>query len=135
MLRAASVGLGWWSDEVAKAVAGKSERLSIVACTSRNPEKRHAFATSFGARPLASYDEVLADGEIDAVLLTTPHSLHAEHVTAAARAGQHVFGGKPFTLTAASGRQAAAACRRAGLVLACGPRRRLVLGARGLKRT
>src|SRR5262245_42945672 len=103
MLRAASVGLGWWSDELAKSVAGKSDRLKIVACTSRSPEKRTAFAAAFGARPLASYDEVLSDGEIDAVLLTTPHSLHADHVTAAARAGKHVFVEKPFTLTAASG--------------------------------
>src|SRR5260221_5547327 len=134
MLRAASVGLGWWADELAKAVAGKAERLSIVACTSRSAERRHAFATSFGARPLASYDEVLADGEIDAVLLTTPHSLHAEHVTAAARAGKHVFVEKPFTLTAASGRKAAAACGRAGVVLAVGHNRRFLPGARALKR-
>jgi predicted dehydrogenase len=134
MLRAASVGLGWWSDELAKAVAGKSDRLKIVACTSRSPEKRTAFAATFGARPIASYDEVLADGEVDAVLLTTPHSLHAEHVTAAARADKHVFVEKPFTLTAASGRKAAAACGRAGVVLAVGHNRRFLPAARALKR-
>src|SRR5436305_9394909 len=133
MLRVASVGLGWWSDELAKSVAGKSARLRIVACTSRSPEKRHIFAERFGARPLAGYDDVLADAAIDAVLLTTPHSLHAEHVIAAARAGKHVFVEKPFTLTAASGRRAATTCARAGVVLAVGHNRRFLPAARALK--
>jgi predicted dehydrogenase len=134
MLRAASVGLGWWSDELAKAIAGTSERIKIVACTSRSPEKRRAFSEAFGARPLGSYEEVLGDPEIDAVLLTTPHSLHAEHVIAAARAGKHTFVEKPFTLTAASGRKAAAACARAGVVLAVGHNRRFLPAAQALKR-
>ena len=79
VLRVASVGLGWWSDELAKAVAGRSDRLRIVACTSRSAEKREAFAQRFGARAMADYEEVLAAADVDAVLLTTPHSLHAGH--------------------------------------------------------
>jgi len=134
MLRVASVGLGWWSDELARAVVGRSDRLRIVACASRSPEKRHAFAEQFGARPVDRYEDVLAESEIDAVLLTTPHSLHAEHILAAARAKKHVFVEKPFTLTAASGRKAASACRRSGVVLAIGHNRRFLPGARTLKR-
>jgi predicted dehydrogenase len=134
MLRVASVGLGWWSDELAKAVHGKSERLRIVACASRTPAKRAAFAEKYGARPFDRYEDVLADNDIDGVLLTTPHSLHADHVVAAARAKKHVFVEKPFTLTAASGRKAAASCHRAGIVLAVGHNRRFLPGARALKR-
>jgi predicted dehydrogenase len=133
VLRVASVGLGWWSDELAKAGAGRSDRLRIVACTSRSAEKREAFAQRFGARAMADYEEVLAAADVDGVLLTTPHSLHAGHVAAAAQAGKHVFVEKPFTLTAASGRKAAAACRRAGIVLAVGHNRRFLPGARAVK--
>ena len=133
MLRAASIGLGWWSDELAGAIQGKSDQLRIVTCHSRSPEKRAAFAAKFGTAQHESYDAVLADPEVEAVILTTPHSLHAEHVTRAAGAGKHVFVEKPYTLTADSGRRAAAACEAAGVVLAVGHNRRFSAGAQALK--
>jgi predicted dehydrogenase len=133
VLRAASVGLGWWSDELAKAIHGKGEKLRIVACCSRSAEKRAAFAKTFSARPIETYEAVLRDEEIDAVLLTTPHSLHAEHVSAAAAAGKHVFVEKPFTLTARSAAAAVAACGAHGVVLAVGHNRRFAPAAAALK--
>ena len=133
MLRAASIGLGWWSDELAGAIQGRSERIGIVTCYSRSPEKRAAFADKFGTAQHESYAAVLADPNIDAVILTTPHSLHAEHVSMAAEAGKHVFVEKPFTLTAESGRRAAAACETAGVVLAVGQNRRFSAAAQALK--
>jgi predicted dehydrogenase len=124
MLRAASVGLGWWSDELAKAIQGKSDVIQIVTCYSRSPDKRSTFARKFGTDTHDSFEAVLADPNIDAVLLTTPHSQHASHVAAAAAAGKHVFVEKPLALTSASALAAAAACERAGLVLAVGHNRR-----------
>ena len=132
-VRAASVGLGWWSDELAKSLTPPSEKIRIAACTSRSAEKRDAFQSRFGARPLDSYEQVLADPDIDAVILTTPHSLHGEHVRMAARSGKNVFVEKPFTLDAADGRSAAEACRAAGVVLAVGHNRRFSSGAQWLK--
>jgi predicted dehydrogenase len=67
------------------------------------------------------------------VILTTPHSLHAEHVMQAAKAGKHVFVEKPFTLTAESGERAAAACREAGVVLAVGHNRRFSAAGQVIK--
>lgn len=134
MLRAASIGLGWWSDELAKSVQGKSQEIRIVTCWSRTAEKRAGFAEKYDVRQHDSYAGVLADPEVDAVLLTTPHSLHAEHVIQAAKAGKHVFVEKPFTLTAESGRAAAAACIAAGTVLAVGHNRRFSAVAQTLKR-
>ncbi len=133
MLRAASIGLGWWSDELAGAVQGKSDALRIVACYSRSAAKRALFAKKFATATHDSLDALLADKSIDAVILTTPHSQHADHVMAAAAAGKHVFVEKPFTLTAASGQAAAAACARAGVVLAVGHNRRFAPAARRLK--
>ena len=133
MLRAASVGLGWWSDELAGAIQGKSDRLRVVTCTSRSAEKRAAFARKFETRQHETYEAVLGDPEVDAVILTTPHSLHAEHVMWAAEAGKHVFVEKPFTLTAETGRRAAAACEARGVVLAVGHNRRFSAAAQALK--
>jgi len=76
---------------------------------------------------------VLADDSVDAVILTTLHSTHAEQVIAAAAAGKHVFCEKPFTLTRASAQAAVDACAEAGVVLAIGPNRRRHSAARVLK--
>ena len=133
MLRAASVGLGWWSDELARAVQGKSDRIGIVSCTSRSSEKRAAFAETFGTGQHESYEALLGDPGIDAVILTTPHSRHAEHVEQAAAAGKQVFVEKPFTLTPESGARAAKACADAGVVLAVGHNRRFSAAAQALR--
>ncbi|MEZ5666288.1 MAG: Gfo/Idh/MocA family oxidoreductase [Alphaproteobacteria bacterium] len=133
MLRAASIGLGWWSDELAHAVQGSSDRIRIDSCYSRSAEKRQKFAAGFGTRSHDSYEAVLADPAIDAVLLTTPHSLHGAHARQAAAAGKHVFVEKPFTLTLADAQATIAACRAAGVVLAVGHNRRLAPATRKLK--
>jgi predicted dehydrogenase len=134
MLSAASVGLGWWSDELAGAVHGKSAKLRLAGCYSRAEEKRRAFAAKFGAKPYASYEAVLADSAIEAVILTTPHSQHAQHAIQAAAAGKHVFVEKPFDVKAEAARAATAACRRAGVVLAVGQNRRFAAATRAIER-
>ncbi len=133
MIRAASIGLGWWSDELAAAIQGQSDRIKIVSCYSRSEDKCVAFAKKFGTARHPSYEAVLADPGIDAVILTTPHSLHAEHISQASEAGKHVFVEKPITLTAASGEAAAAACREAGVVLAVGHNRRFSAPAMAIR--
>ena len=133
MLRAASIGMGWWSDELAGAVQGKSDAIRIVTCFSRSAEKRAAFAEKYGTAAHESYDAVLADEAVDAVVLTTPHSVHAEQVIAAAAAGKHVFVEKPFTLTRASAQAAVDACAEAGVVLAVGQNRRYHSATQALK--
>jgi predicted dehydrogenase len=134
MLKATSIGLGWWSNELAAAIQGKSRKIGIVSCYSRSPEKRRKFAATFKTGMHETMEALLADPAIDAVILTTPHSLHAEQVIAAARAGKHVFVEKPFTLTAMSGQRAARACADAGVVLAVGHNRRFSAVTREIKR-
>lgn len=123
-VRVASVGIGWWSGVLADSIHGKSELIKVVSCYTRDEGKRAQFAGKYGCRPAKSYEEILKDPEVEGVLLTTPHTLHAEHTIAAAQAGKHVFVEKPFTLTATDGRKAAEACRRAGVALAVGHSRR-----------
>jgi predicted dehydrogenase len=131
-VRVATVGIGWWSGELAAAIP-KETHLCLVACTTRSPEKRTAFAAKYRCRELESYEAVLKDPEVEGVLLTTPHTLHAAQVIAAAEAGKHVFVEKPFTLTVADGRHATEACQRAGVILSIGHGRRRQPANRALK--
>src|SRR4051812_351577 len=120
MIRAAIVGLGSWGQNLVRSVPQDSPVLRFVAAATRTPEKAREFAGSRGLRMLSSYEAVLADPEIDAVVLATPHSLHTEQVVAAAKAGKHVFSEKPLGLDAASAQRAAQACADAGVTLAVG---------------
>ena len=43
MIKAASIGLGWWSDELAKSIQGKSKKIRIVSCYSKSKKKRINF--------------------------------------------------------------------------------------------
>ena len=128
----AVIGLGWWGRELARAARGVAG-LDLVAGISPVAAEREAFAQDFGRPAGPVFADALADPAVGAVLIATPHSLHAEQVMAAAHAGKHVFVEKPFTLTAASGRAAAEACRAAGVVLAVGHNRRLSAAATRLR--
>jgi len=122
-LRVAALGMGWWSDVLADAVK-RSQDIEIVACYTRSAEKRRAFAEKYGCRPAASYEEILKDRSIEAVINTTPNNVHLETTRAAAEAGKHVFLDKPIANTVAEGRAIAEACAKAGVVLALGYQRR-----------
>ena len=96
MIKAASIGLGWWSDELAKSIQGKSKKIKIVSCYSNNKKKRINFSKKYKTNYHDSYMAVLKDPKIDAIILTTPHSLHKKHAIQALRHGKHVFVEKPM---------------------------------------
>lgn len=131
-VRVAAVGIGRWSNVLADAIL-KGTNLNLVACTTRSAAKRAAFAEKYGCRQVESYEAILKNPQVEGVLLTTPHTLHAGQIIAAAQAGKHVFVEKPFTLTVADGEEATETCRRAGVVLAVGHQRRRQPANRGLK--
>ncbi len=122
-LRVACIGMGWWSDVLADAIQ-RSGKLEIVGCYTRSEEKRQNFAAKYRCRPAASYEAVLADSEIEAIINTTPNDVHLATTRAAAAAGKHVFLDKPIANSVADGRAITEACRKAGVVLALGYQRR-----------
>jgi predicted dehydrogenase len=132
-VRIAAIGIGWWSDVLADAMQ-RSSKLAIVACYSRSPEKRAAFAAKYRCRAATSYAEILADRTVEAVVNTTPNNVHLETTRAAAEAGRHVFLDKPIANTMREGRAIADACRKAGVVLALGYQRRRESHFRWLRR-
>jgi hypothetical protein len=125
MLRAAQVGLGWWGKTLVESVQGTSDVIQFVAAVSRRqPDDHQRFAAAQGLRLYATYEAALADPQVDAVVLATPHSLHSAQVIAAAQAKKHVFCEKPFALTKADAEAAVSATRHAQVTLGLGYNRR-----------
>ncbi len=112
MIHAAVAGLGWWGQHMLRRLKG-SEHIRLVATVETNPE-RAAVAAEHGLKFVGSLDEALRDPEIEAVILCTPHTLHAVQVLACAEAGKHVFCEKPLALTRADAERSVAACKAAG---------------------
>ncbi len=138
MIRCASVGLGWWGmlhAEASEVVDGM--KLTTGLNQSGNAEvdaKAMAeFSSRFGGKQATSYEEILADPAIDAVLITTPDPFHVPQIVAAAQAGKHVFCEKPLAVTVEDGLKAIKACQEAGVVLAVGHNRRLSRAQRAIK--
>jgi predicted dehydrogenase len=122
-MKVACIGMGWWSDVLADAIK-RSGKLTIAGCYSRSQDKREKFAAKYGCRAFPSYEALLAERSIEAIVNTTPNSAHLETTRAAAEAGKHVFLDKPIANTIADARAITEACRKAKVVLALGYQRR-----------
>jgi predicted dehydrogenase len=133
MLSIAIVGTGWWGMELGKAAKAVPDRVELVGCFAPSEKECAVFKAAYGGRIFASYEEILADAKVQAVVLATPHSTHWQQIVQAAQAGKHVFCEKPFTLSVETGRKAMEACEKAGVVLAVGHNRRYLPGARRMK--
>ena len=123
-IRAAIVGLGRWGRALVISMQGKSAELCFVRGHTRTRASAQNFCRAHGIPLVDSYEQILADPEIDAVVLATPHSLHESQIVAAAAAGKHIHVEKPITLDRATADRAVAAARKAGVVLAVGYCRR-----------
>ena len=84
-----------FADGIAHSRSGK-----LVAIASRNPDKPGLGDNFPGARIVSGYEALLADKDIDAVYIATPHTGHAEWAIKAIRAGKHVLVEKPIALSA-----------------------------------
>ncbi len=124
MIKAAIVGLGWWGKNIADAVQGKSTKLQFVHGVTQELDATRDYAKTKGFRLSATLEEALADPEVQAVVLATPHSLHADQVVQVARAGKAVFCEKPLSLTRADAQRAVDACKAAGVPIGVGQNKR-----------
>lgn len=122
-LRVGIVGIGWWSTEHARAIH-QSELLELVTCYTRNEDKRKKFAEDNHCEQEETYEKLLERNDIDAVILTTPHSTHKDLTLKAASAGKHVFVEKPMALTVQDCKEMIEAVEHAGRVISVGQDRR-----------
>ena len=98
--------------------ARATEEVQVVAVASRDSDRAAAYAAEHGIeRAHGSYDDLLADPEIDAVYVPLPNSLHVEWSIRALEAGKHVLCEKPLTRRPQEAEAAFDAAERAGRVL------------------
>jgi predicted dehydrogenase len=112
----AVIGTGYIGGEHIRAIAAHGQaRLQTICCTERSLDAAAALMQTHGAaRVTTSYQDVLADPEVDVVYLCTPNSGHEDQAVAALEAGKHVFVEKPLAVTVAGCRRIVSAARDSG---------------------
>jgi predicted dehydrogenase len=92
--------------------------LTLQAVGSRRADAAAAFAEKFSVPNVhASYEDLVADPEVDVIYVATPHPFHAAQALLALDAGKHVLVEKPFTLTGPEAEAVTARARELGLVV------------------
>ena len=114
------VGLGYWGPNLARNFdALPGSRLAWLC--DGDPERLARVAESFPhARTAASLDELLADPELDAIVVATPVPTHAKLARLALDAGKHVFVEKPLAQSVAEAEDVVAAAAESGKTLMVG---------------
>ena len=85
-------------NELVLSGARRSDRVEMVAVASRDAARADAYAREYGLeRAYASYDELLADPDIEAVYVSLPNAFHVEWSIRALEAGKHVLCEKPLS--------------------------------------
>ncbi|HEX3317909.1 MAG TPA: Gfo/Idh/MocA family oxidoreductase [Solirubrobacteraceae bacterium] len=132
-VRVAVAGLGYWGPNLARNFAALPGSELRWLCDADRDALARAGAALRGARTTASLDEVLADPEVDAVVLATPVPTHAALATRVLQAGKHCFVEKPLAQDVEQAEQALDAARAAGRVLMVGHLLEYHPGVRKLK--
>jgi predicted dehydrogenase len=124
-IRLGLVGLGKMGLSHLSIFRAHPEIDVVAACDSssvvRNVLKKYADLRMFG-----DFDAMLAEAELDAVVIATPSESHAGFVRAALGRGLHVFCEKPFTLDASESTELARLGEERGLVTQVGYHNRFV---------
>jgi predicted dehydrogenase len=118
-LRVGIVGCGYQGRLLAEAVA-RTEGLLLTACADPVKQAAAGAALAAGADVYASAEELLRHGEVDAVMIATPHHVLAEIALAAIRKGKHVLAEKPIAVNEREAARIEKAAARAGICYMAG---------------
>jgi predicted dehydrogenase len=133
-VRLASVGLGRWARVLANG-AQRGDTIELVSCFSRDEKRRQEFMAEYGIpRGASSYEELLADPDVEGVLITTPNDTHRELIIQALEAGKAAYTDKPIAHTLEHGVAIVEAVESTGLPFAVGHSARRLAGSREMKR-
>lgn len=118
-IRLGIAGGGIMGERIA-ATAARLDGIEVRALADANPAQRARLAQRFACSAFATWEELVASGEVDAVYVGLPNHLHAAAACAAAEAGLHVLIDKPLCETLEEGERILAAVERAGVRLMVG---------------
>ena len=122
-VKVAMIGLGWWGKKMTAVLKKAHQDIEIVCAAEPNPAGAD-FAKENGFAHYANYKGALKHPGVEAVILATPHSLHAEQIKLAVAAKKHIFCEKPLALTKKGAELAVNLCKKNKLVLGMGHERR-----------
>src|SRR5258708_23690435 len=115
-IRVGIVGLGWPGERHAEAINGSTLGIVYSACD-LNAERLKAFAAIFEPKhTFTSFDEMLMDQDVDAIVISLPNSLHYPCSLKALEAGKHVLCEKPPTMNATQMRRLPEETQKRGLI-------------------
>jgi UDP-N-acetyl-2-amino-2-deoxyglucuronate dehydrogenase len=115
-VRVGLIGCGKVGQIHAVALKSIPEAEFVAACDT-SAERAGIFAAKYGARPFSDVATMLREGKVEAVVIGTPHPLHAAATIQAAETGVHVLVEKPMAANLADCDAMLAACRKAGVTL------------------
>lgn len=117
MFKVGIIGAGWIAEKMTAALAPLDD-YCVYAIASRSIDKAKSFAERWGVeKAYGSYEEMVADKDVDLVYIATPHSHHFPHAMLAVNAGKPVLVEKAFTANAAQAEELIAAARAKGLFI------------------
>lgn len=120
-VRLGLLGFGWVAERVHLPIIRGARDLALVAVAERDPVRRSVLEkTARGLQCHERFESLLADPEIEAVLVALPTGEHARATSASFEAGKHVYLEKPLALTVGSGLHVIEAWERAGTTGAIG---------------
>jgi predicted dehydrogenase len=120
----ALIGMGWWGKKMLNVLDSAPSDIRVLRAVEPNAETVRALCAEKRVALTPDYADALADLEVEAVVLATPHALHGAQIEAAVAAKKHVFCEKPLALNKAGAEKAVRLCHDAGLVLGMGHERR-----------
>jgi predicted dehydrogenase len=124
MLNLAMVGVGAWGRSIVASLQARSDKVRIVHVADRDAALAAQVAAPMVCAHSGSFESALADPAVQAVILVTPHLLHADQVVACAGAGKHILVDKPLALARVQAQRAVDAVRAAGVQLGLGHNQR-----------
>lgn len=124
MTRIALMGTGRIGTHHARTIAEEIEGLDLVLLADPLAPQLESLAAELGVPTTARDPLDATTADVDAVVITSPAAVHVELIEACARASKHIFTEKPLALSVPDAERAAAAARRAGVVLQVGFNRR-----------
>ncbi|MCW3099502.1 MAG: putative dehydrogenase [Chthonomonadaceae bacterium] len=105
-IRVGIIGAGWWAAHTHAPALKATGDVEIVAACRRSPERLKEFADLVGVpQTFTDHEEMLDRVQLDAVVVCSPHAMHAGHVKAALERGLPVLTDKPLSITVAEGEE------------------------------
>lgn len=123
-MKVAVAGLGWWGKQIIRTLGNSSKFTVVAGMDPHAPDDAQELLASRGIPLKTDLESLIADPNVEGVILATPHALHEEQALAVLAGGKKLFCEKPLAANGASAERVLHAADKAGVVLGIGHERR-----------